>query len=132
MRALSLAEAGAAAAPWGRGSARPEHSICPLSGRGIRRWEVAAELCSGCRERADRCSFPEKPGGDPEEGGGCAHTLPHAPPPPRNTHTHTLASRVGEGGAQLSAARKARGAPGNRRRARGGAAAATLERAGDW
>lgn len=48
-RALSLTEA--AAALWGLGSARSGHGICPLSGRGIRRREAAAELCSGYRER---------------------------------------------------------------------------------
>ncbi|XP_050752536.1 protein transport protein Sec31A isoform X10 [Gymnogyps californianus] len=68
--------------------------------------------------RADRRSCPEKPGGDPRR-----KRRLHPPPP--------LTSRVGKGGAPLSAARKARGAPGNRQRARGGAAAATLERAGD-
>lgn len=69
--------------------------------------------------RADRCSCPEKAGRDTEERGGTT------------THTLPLASRVGKGGAPLSVARKARGVPGNRQRPRGGAAAATLEQAGD-
>ncbi|XP_061848144.1 uncharacterized protein LOC133625103 isoform X4 [Colius striatus] len=82
----------------------PGNGFCPLRGRGIWRQEAAVELSFGCRKSVDRCSCPEKAGGDPEERDSGTRTPLHLPA------THTLASRGGAGRAAVPGTRKSRGA----------------------
>ncbi|XP_061848142.1 uncharacterized protein LOC133625103 isoform X2 [Colius striatus] len=81
----------------------PNHELCGLRAHEKRR--VAG--CGGCATDSvvvDRCSCPEKAGGDPEERDSGTRTPLHLPA------THTLASRGGAGRAAVPGTRKSRGA----------------------